>query len=83
MESRIGWLGGSYSGEQTVDETLLSVDTYTGEEVRLTSEQLVAVKAHEQADSDFMKELMDWLGVETVEAAEAFLADLNLQDELQ
>jgi hypothetical protein len=76
MESRIGWLGGSYSGEQTVDETLLSVDTYTGEEVRLTLEQLAQVKAHEHTEDGFTETLMKWGSFSTAQEAEAFLADL-------
>lgn len=65
MESRIGWLGGSL-GEKQVDETLVFVDTYTCEEVRLTSEQHTTAKAFEQAREASLKDLMEWLSVETI-----------------
>lgn len=76
MESRISWLGGSSSEEKQIDETLVSADTYLGNEVRLTSEQYAQVKADEQVKEEPMADLMEWLGVETVEEAEDFLADL-------
>jgi hypothetical protein len=79
MESRIGWLGGSAAEQLRVDETLISVDTYTGEEVRLTPDQLAIVEACEQDSETSMCDLMNWLGTESVEIVEAFLADLKNQ----
>jgi hypothetical protein len=76
MESKIAWLGGN-SSTQKVDETLVSVDTYTGEEVRMSPEQLAIVQSFEQTEGSSMANLMNWLGVETIEEAESFLSDLE------
>jgi hypothetical protein len=75
MESRIGWLGGHFSKEASVEELLVSADPYTGEdEYDLTPEQKSTIRAHLQEESDLMDQLMEWGGFQTTEEAEAFLA---------
>jgi putative heme iron utilization protein len=80
MESRIGWLGNSSPEDkipQMPDERLISVDTYTGEVVRMTPEQFAQIKAYQLSESELYEELVKWGGFASIEEAEDFLDELS------
>lgn len=69
-EAGIGWLSPS-----SIDRPENIITDATGNEVMLTSQELQKIKDIEKAST--IEELVTWLGVETVEEAEAFLVEIN------
>ena len=71
MENRIDWLSPIGPPENIITDA-------SGNEIILTPEELVIIKAHEQAEEESIRDLMAWGGFQTVEEAEAFLAENEL-----